>query len=361
MMMTTSTTTTTTTNDPVLATAQAVWVSDESAPPTGITTTTTIVTAVPAVASDFEADLEAATTTEPLATATTATTTTPPDDTTPRAAFCSATLTTPAWLRGLTVASLTPGGPLCIQTLPQFDNETETNGPPPPLPFQVGDQLVSINGKSTNDAAVAHAWMQQYHLTGDATSRNNNNNTSGTTNNSTNPTTPCMITIVVHHAGGVSHRVLTMVEKPTPITPVGLSVQQTLRGQVLVSRIAGSSYGGNQSTAAAAASASASTGGGGATTPSLLSASLLNVGDRLVRLNDMPCPPNATAVVQAIAATPRYVTFLTETQGMATAVASTDAMWQEDARLNQQHVCICLWMIIISLLVVGAIIFQPFG
>ena len=336
-MMTTSTTTTTTTttNDPVLATAEAVWVSDESAPPTGgiTTTTTTIVTAVPAVASDFGADLEAATTTEPLATATTTATTPPDDTTTPRAAFCSATLTTPVWLRGLTVASSTPGGPLCIQTLPQFDNETETNGPPPPLPFQVGDQLVSINGKSTNDAAVAHAWMQQYHLTGDATSRNNNNNTSGTTNNSTNPTTPCMITIVVHHAGGVSHRVLTMVEKPTPITPVGLSVQQTLRGHVLVSRIAGSNYG-NQSTTAAA-SASASTGGGGATTPSLLSASLLNVGDRLVRLNDMPCPPNATAVVQAIAATPRYVTFLTETQGMATAVASTDAMWQEDARLNQ--------------------------
>ena len=224
------------------------------------------------------------------------------------------------------------------------------------------DQLVSINGKATNDAAVAHAWLHAHQEEGEG---DNDTRQQQEDAASSSP----VVTIVVHHPGGATHLLQTLIEKPTPTSKVGLAVQQTQRGHVLISAVSG--Y------------------------VSKTASSLLNIGDRLLTINQQACPCNASAVVQRIASIPRYVTLLTETHGTTALVMVGDVVgtssggrgrgrgrggittstltptathlwnrtsydYDSDARLNQQHFCFCIWMIIISLLVVGAVIFRPF-
>lgn len=183
-------------------------------------------------------------------------------------------------------------------------------------PLRVGDKLISINGKNCSDMdnGVAGELLRSV---------------AGT------------ITIIVHNEGGSPHMVETMVEKATPTTSVGIGVHQTYRGTLNVSKV---------------------------TASGLFAHSLLNVGDRVIAVNQVNCRRmDAGTVIQMIRNAPKYVTLLTETQSTAGVVlASAEeqrvATWlNEDARLQQHHFCYCIWMIIVSLLVIGAIILRPFA
>lgn len=185
-------------------------------------------------------------------------------------------------------------------------------------PLRVGDKLLSINGKNCVDMDNGVAGELLRSLAG-------------------------TITIIVHNEGGSPHMVETMVEKSTPSTSVGIGVHQTYRGSLNVSKVQASG---------------------------LFAHSLVNVGDRVIAVNQVNCRRmEARTVIQMIRDAPQYVTLLTETQSTAGVVlaAASDrdlreaALLNEDARIHQQHFCYCLWMIIISLLVIGAIVLRPFS
>uniref|UniRef100_A0A7S3L2C7 PDZ domain-containing protein n=1 Tax=Amphora coffeiformis TaxID=265554 RepID=A0A7S3L2C7_9STRA len=187
-------------------------------------------------------------------------------------------------------------------------------------PLRVGDKLLSINGKNCSDMdnGVAGELLRSV---------------AGT------------ITIIVHNEGGSPHKVETMVEKAIPTANVGIGVHQTNVGTLNVSKVAASG---------------------------LFAHSLVNVGDRVIAVNHVDCRRMDTGtVIRMIRNAPKYVTLLTETQGTAGVVLAAgsdrdlgryESSWlNEDARRNQHHFCYCIWMIIVSLLVIGAIIIRPFG
>ena len=185
-------------------------------------------------------------------------------------------------------------------------------------PLRVGDKLLSINGKNCVDMDNGVAGELLRSLAG-------------------------TITIIVHNEGGSPHMVETMVEKATPSATVGIGVHQTYRGTLNISKVQASG---------------------------LFAHSLVNVGDRVIAVNHVNCRRmEARTVIQMIRDAPRYVTLLTETQSTAGVVlaATSDLELGEatrmidDSRLHQQHFCYCIWMIIGSLLIIGAIVLRPFS
>ena len=229
-----------------------------------------------------------------------------------RAEFLSATLykANPEARLGITIAPDVHGD-IRITALSEHGSVQHS-------PLRVGDKLVSINGKNCVDMDNGVAGELLRSLAG-------------------------TITIIVHNEGGSPHMVETMVEKSTPSTSVGIGVHQTYRGTLNVSKVQASG---------------------------LFAHSLVNVGDRVIAVNQVNCRRmEARIVIQMIRDAPQYVTLLTETQSTAGVVlaATSDhelreaALLNEDARIHQQHFCYCLWMIIISLLLIGAIVLRPFS
>ena len=231
-----------------------------------------------------------------------------------RAEFLSATLhkPTPEAKLGITIAP-DEHGDIRITGLSETGSVQHS-------PLCVGDKLLSINGKNCTDMdnGVAGELLRSV---------------AGT------------ITIIVHNEGGSPHKVETMVEKAAPTASVGIGVHQTYSGTLNVSKVEASG---------------------------LFAHSLLNVGDRVIAVNQINCRRmDARTVVQMIRNAPKYVTLLTETQSTAGVVLAgapdyelgrLESSWlNDDARINQQHFCYCMWMIIISLVIIGAMIFRPFS
>lgn len=191
-------------------------------------------------------------------------------------------------------------------------------------PLRVGDRVVSINSKSCHDIDrdTAIGMLQQ---------------------------TVGYATIVVHNAGGAANLVETMVMKPTEDAKVGIFLRTNARGSLEVASV--SSEG-------------------------LFARSLLNGGDRVLSINGVPCerlePETAIGLIRSA----KSVVFLTETQhstglvlsacsvphGGPLELAATDSrrMYEDDARRIQQHMCVCMWMIILAIgaitLVVGLVL-----
>ena len=231
-----------------------------------------------------------------------------------RAEFLSATLhkPSPESKLGITIAP-DPRGDIRVTGLSERGSVQHS-------PLRVGDKLLSINGKNCFDMDNGVAGELLRSVVG-------------------------TITIIVHNEGGSPHKVETMVEKAVPTASVGIGVHQTHSGTLNVSKVAASG---------------------------LFAHSLVNVGDRVIAVNQVNCRRMDTGtVIQMIRDAPKYVTLLTETQGTAGVVLAAtsdqdlgryELSWlNEDARRFQHHFCYCIWMIIISLLVIGAIIIRPFG
>lgn len=227
-----------------------------------------------------------------------------PLETTTRAEFFSATFFKPHATHKLGIhIAADDAGDIRIIRLPETGSVQHS-------PLRIGDKLLSINGKNCIDMDSGVAGELLRSATG-------------------------TLTIITHNQGGSSHMAETMVEKPDPTSPVGIGVHQTLRGSLHISKV---------------------------TATGLFAHSLINVGDRVMAVNQVNCDRmEAATVVQMIRDAPKYVTLLTATQSTAGVVlaASPDLGIYDlniEAKLFQNHFCYCLWMIIISLFVVGLVV-----
>jgi hypothetical protein len=224
--------------------------------------------------------------------------------TTTRAEFLSATFFKPHATHKLGIhIAADDAGDIRIIRLPETGSVQHS-------PLRIGDKLLSINGKNCIDMDSGVAGELLRSATG-------------------------TLTIITHNQGGSSHMAETMVEKPDPTSPVGIGVHQTVRGSLHISKV---------------------------TATGLFAHSLINVGDRVIAVNQVNCDRmEAATVVQMIRDAPKYVTLLTATQSTAGVVlaASPDLGIYDlniEAKLFQNHFCYCLWMIIISLFVVGLVV-----
>lgn len=209
-------------------------------------------------------------------------------------------------------------------------------------PLRVGDKVVSINGKSALDLDQATAVGLLKQAVG-------------------------LITIIVHNTGGAAHLVETMIEKISPDAPAGLGLRRNERGSLEVSKII---------------------------VDGPFAHSLLNVSDRVLSINGVGCNRlDAQTAIDMIRSAEKHVTIVTETlhsTGVVLSSASERSQHnltllsaiatmevdgrssaeliramtvieereraQDEARQLKQHLCICTWMIILSLLILGGII-----
>lgn len=174
-------------------------------------------------------------------------------------------------------------------------------------PLRVGDTILSINGKNCTDMTqdTAATYLRQAEGT---------------------------LTIVAHNSGAnrSPNLIETMVEKPTPESTVGIGIGRNTRGNLEVSKVIASG---------------------------LFAHSLLNVGDRVIAVNQVPCQRVEPSVaIGLIRAAPRYITIVTETQHSTGMVLTSDETGVNHAApemLLSSHACVCTWMIIMSLLIIG--------
>lgn len=190
-------------------------------------------------------------------------------------------------------------------------------------PLRVGDKIVSINGKSCFD--------MDHNISLDILKE-----------------AVGFVTIIVHNVGGDPKLVETMVEKISPRSPVGLGIRRNAHASLEISKIAFNS---------------------------IFTHSLMNIGDRLLAINGIGCERmDPRAAIELIRSSPQYVTMVTETQQTTGVVLATNASAraemasavmavypfaefsvEDDVIRFRQHACFCMWMIILSLLILSAI------
>lgn len=189
-------------------------------------------------------------------------------------------------------------------------------------PLKVGDKVLSINNKCCIDFERGAAAELLRQLVG-------------------------TITIVAHNIGGNAKLLETMVEKENGDSTVGIGVRRNTRGSLEVSKVSASG---------------------------LFAHSLVNIGDRLIAVNNVGCNRlDPTTALDIVRSTPRYVTLLTETQhetAFVLAAASdhpgaleletVDATAIHDNRRFQsrEQACFCIWMIILSLSFISIAIYR---
>jgi hypothetical protein len=207
-------------------------------------------------------------------------------------------------------------------------------------PLRVGDQLLSICSKSCLeqlDTRTAGALLRQ---------------------------AQGMVSIVARNdaTGSNSRLVETMVEKADPASPVGIAFRRNTHGSLEVSKVIASG---------------------------LFAHSLLNVGDRVISINSVPCRQGLSAqeAVDLCRASCRFVTILTESQGLTGVVVAAAEQGEELGGLHadaaalpvvappttpkgvivgenwerfHRHPCYCIWMITISMSIIAFVVFDPF-
>lgn len=207
-------------------------------------------------------------------------------------------------------------------------------------PLRVGDKIVSIKSALDLDEAAGLGPLKQ---------------------------SVGLITIIAHNTRGAAHLVETMIEKTSPDMPVGLGLRRNGRGSLEVSKIIADGP---------------------------FSHTLLKVSDRVLSINGVGCNHlDARTAIDMIRSAKKCVTVVTETlhsKDMVLSSASKTSQRhltlllalatmkvdgksstelvramsviderervQDEARQLTQHLCICTWMIILSLLVLGGII-----
>lgn len=187
-------------------------------------------------------------------------------------------------------------------------------------PLRVGDKLLSVNGKSVATMDKAQAVGMISKSTG-------------------------YITLVAYNPTGNPNYAETMVEKPSRESPVGLGLQRANQGSLKVSSI---------------------------TLNGLFSHSILNIDDRVLAINEMDCQNlEPRAAIEIVRGLERQVTLLTVTQGVVHAVstsgngldsqilaatATADLVGVGTRTGLPRHLCLCTWLIILSMVIVSAII-----
>jgi hypothetical protein len=191
-------------------------------------------------------------------------------------------------------------------------------------PLKVGDQILSINTKSCIGMTKAEAIRFLSEASG-------------------------CVTLVALNPGGDPNHVETMVEKPSDDHPVGLAFRRSGPGtSLVVSKV---------------------------TTDGLFAHSIVNVGDRVLAINQISChslgPHSAIDIVRN---STKQVTLLTVTTGIVHAAAvGTEAgsdVLSATATADRllvgvssttyyglpRHFCICTWTIVFSLVILSSII-----
>ena len=187
-------------------------------------------------------------------------------------------------------------------------------------PLKVGDRILSINGKSCS----AMTKLTAIRLL---------SSTSG------------YVTLVAFNPDGNPNHVETMVEKPSQDHPVGLGLGRSNQGSLQVSSV---------------------------TLDGLFSHSILNVGDRVLAINQQGCDRlEPRAAIDLIRSMDGHVTLLTVTKGVVHAAASgnasdtgilsatatADLVGVSKASMIPRHLCFCTWLLILSMVILSAIIF----
>jgi hypothetical protein len=209
-------------------------------------------------------------------------------------------------------------------------------------PLRVGDQLLSICNKSCLelDTRTLGALLRQAKGIVSIVARND-----AETGNYTN-----------------ARLLETMVEKADPSSPIGIAFRRNTHGSLEVSKVIASG---------------------------LFAHSLLNVGDRVIAINNVPCRQGFLSAQEAVdlcRASRRFVTILTESQGLTGVVVAAaehdeelgglqasaaavpivtpttpkEVSIEENWERFQNNPCFCIWMIIISMSLVSLLIFDPF-
>jgi hypothetical protein len=161
-----------------------------------------------------------------------------------------------------------------------------------------------------------------------------------------------IVSLVARNAAGSVQYIETMVEKPSPQSPVGIAMKNTEYGSLMISNVVASG---------------------------LFAHSLLNVGDRVISINNEYCPPGLAvhAAIDMIRDTPRFVFILTETQsragvvvpsaevGIQGTICPTDAQGRplSAAALNnkgwRRHLCSILLTAMLVVIVVDLLLVHP--
>jgi membrane-associated protease RseP (regulator of RpoE activity) len=196
-------------------------------------------------------------------------------------------------------------------------------------PLRVGDKVLSINGKNCADFDRGATIQLLRQLVG-------------------------TITIVAQNVGGNPKLVETMVEKPNVDSLVGIGVRRNARGSLEVSKVSAEG---------------------------LFAHSLVNIGDRVISINNVGCNQmDAAQALDIIRNGPRYVILLTENQHEAAVVlaeaadhpgaleletaAATAIVGRENGlepgyreHGYREQACFCIWLIISSLALMSVVIF----